>query len=141
MSLINRIPQELCNLINEMNPEHRVNFHKVSEELEIHVVKKRINAIKYEWECHPDRISITALLALKMPDYEYVLSILSKCKCCVRHQTKRPITINNPGESIINIPGAFKYYQKHECECPCRQTSRNIYRMCHNGYIPYDDEE
>ena len=72
------------------------------------------------------------ILEQKCMDPEKSLEILSKCKCCKRHQKNRPENLNNyviPTISPLNITSENKeILLNYICNCPCRNYARWIVR-------------
>lgn len=72
------------------------------------------------------------ILEQKCMDPEKSLEILSKCKCCKRHQKNRPENLNNyviPTISPLNISSENKeILLNYICNCPCRNYARWIVR-------------
>jgi len=72
------------------------------------------------------------VLEQKCMDPEKSLEILSKCKCCKRHQKNRPTDLNNyviPTTSPLNLAPEDKHILlNYVCNCPCRNYSRWIVR-------------
>tara|TARA_B100001093_G_scaffold466030_1_gene484146 strand:+ start:45 stop:512 length:468 start_codon:yes stop_codon:yes gene_type:complete len=56
---------------------------------------------------------------------EETLKILNMCKCCERHQIKRPKTLTKWVDIELN-----NNWQHHICECECRHLARYICRSC-----------
>ena len=55
-----------------------------------------------------------------------IIKICSRCKCCDKHNVKKPYIIDN----IVKYNPDDELYTIFECNCPCicRQLSRNAYR-------------
>ena len=57
---------------------------------------------------------------------KHIIKICSRCKCCDKHNVKKPYIIDN----IVKYNPDDELYTIFECNCPCicRQLSRNAYR-------------
>lgn len=55
---------------------------------------------------------------------EKLVELLSKCKCCDRHQVNRPVKYEPWVET------RFHNQQHTDCECRCRNFSRWLCRTC-----------
>tara|TARA_Y100000816_G_C26085414_1_gene572663 strand:- start:240 stop:662 length:423 start_codon:yes stop_codon:yes gene_type:complete len=66
-----------------------------------------------------------------LDDPQHIISHLSKCKCCTRHMSNIPTTLND--QIYLNFINNYDYTQmnqdKHECNCTCRHECRFIHRV------------
>lgn len=53
-----------------------------------------------------------------------ILTDLSYCDCCVKHQYNKPCLPNK------YVPTGFRFTTTEYCECDCRHLARMICRMC-----------
>lgn len=54
------------------------------------------------------------------------ISILGSCKCCLRHQEKRPKSINSPEDSYLLVQSQDKKINNRICSCQCRHLARKF---------------
>lgn len=66
---------------------------------------------------------------IRIQIYNKHLEILSKCKCCDRHQINKPKKL----QKWINYQSKPSLLNVH-CTCDCRHRARNICRMICNNY-------
>jgi len=128
MSLFDTLPIDIINQIYEMNPEHRERFNILKDELQLKGVKARVKYLTILFGYMHNLRSFTSLVIEHIPDYDHVMNILNKCKCCKRHMSRRPITVNNPldYDQLINMnnPGDFAI---NRCGCDCRHICRELF--------------
>lgn len=55
---------------------------------------------------------------------EHSINILSKCNCCLRHNTNKPDNLSWERMGV----DPYKLYPYTKCSCPCRHYSRWIVR-------------
>ena len=58
---------------------------------------------------------------------EQKLERISQCKCCERHQTKKPVKLETWKETEFH--GTYHFDYEPICDCPCRHLARHICRQ------------
>ena len=66
-----------------------------------------------------------------LDDPQHIITHLSKCNCCVRHNMHIPNTLNDPLylTFISNYDYTKMNQDNHECKCTCRHECRFIHRV------------
>lgn len=89
-------------------------------------------------------------MLLYLPDISHILYNLHNCKCCKRHQMKKPnsywkfinqknldqINIINDSDDEYDNDNNHLFLNNSNCKCTCRQMIRMIYRF-HPDSISY----
>ena len=138
------LPPEIQEIIFDMkfHTDHHENFQACLRQIEIPRVihEFRDVLLHYSDDQHPYLYDFLRIHMNTSPSK--MLSILSSCTCCKRHQKNRPkkMTPNIPlkfymyeGEDVINPKE-----HEHECGCMCRHYARECVRMV---YFNHRDEE
>ena len=139
------LPKELQILIYEFDPNHRINFKSSLEKIPMKGILSRLKNI--------DRICDKNIFENGAWDFEklyiknisdplHVLQVLSTCKCCIRHQLKRPYKFrgqiisnkNNSNHEWLRLEEQHARFldlprDKNHCSCRCRYTSRFIKKV------------
>jgi hypothetical protein len=132
--MLDLFPNDVRNLIYEMNPEHRELFNSFKSELELKGVNSRLETL-YNHYYTEDDDSLAIVFRRLLDDPNYVIQKLRTCECCSRHENKKPISLSDRGNydsnaspyTVIETPGGFVHMIKKTCECSCRQYSRLIF--------------
>jgi hypothetical protein len=159
MELGSRLPEDVLNLIFEMNPEHREKFRSVIPDIELKGTLMILDTIHKIWENETDHsefgISYNQTLRNNISDPDYFIARLKRCSCCSRHKLKKPISLADRGDydprvdpyEKLEQPGGFVALSLKKCECICRNTSRHIYHSfrgihlthLHNNFHEFDE--
>ena len=136
---INHIPHHVFLLILEYGVE-RMPSHMI-EFIPRCFVLSQYYFLHQEFTRHhlaDNYVSFGDILQEKCMDHEQSLKVLSKCRCCKRHQINKPVDLNHYslGNEIIQSLGHYEYEDKqvllnYICNCPCRHYARWIVRIFH----------
>jgi hypothetical protein len=130
------LPEDVLNLILEMNPEHKEKINRVMSDIVVKSVLMMLDTIHKIWENETDNsefgISYNQTLRKNISDPDYFIARLKRCSCCSRHKLNKPNSLADRGDydptvSSIVHPGGFVALSLKKCECTCRNTSRLIY--------------
>jgi hypothetical protein len=115
VSHFDKLPKEIVDKINSMNPEHREKMNKNIDNIEIAGILKRLKYVDNGW---------TDILTIDDPDY--FVTTLNKCKCCIIHQKKKPTSLCDIGD-YRPFYDAIVLHDNNSCYCYCRHYSRQLY--------------
>ena len=59
---------------------------------------------------------------------EILIQAFATCKCCERHNTRKPLSLNDKSWERIE-KGEFDTYNDRWCACPCRSNARLIQKF------------
>lgn len=134
------LPKSILIEIYQYNPEHREMFNESLLLIPKVYADGKILSVMKE---HPNKpyyhLAMEHYIRYFLDDAEYILKIFSNCKCCIRHQIRRPISLNEPN----NTPPFGISFRNNEynntcrCGCWCRSISRIMCRAL--GEIAFDD--
>lgn len=114
VSLFHNLPSNVLNLIYEFDPTYKTEFSKVLEELPLEAVIERINSIYLNYHSENGYDSLIEGFIDSIPDPDFVLKTLKKCKCC-HFNKKEYFHISN------------KLHSRDLCTCLCHDTFELIY--------------
>lgn len=122
--LFDKLPREIKEIIEKMvwNMEHKDKFLPLLNELPLKAVHFKLDSLSKEYISEYNSESFITFLKYNLNDKEKLVNVLSKCKCCSRHQKNRPNHIHD-WELKFNPKEETK---KYSCKCCCRQYSRMI---------------
>ena len=83
---------------------------------------ERLFSVADEWPNVDD--TFKEYLKNNISNPEKAIKILATCKCCDRHQIKKPLIL----EKYINSESSERSHEP-ECYCKCRHLSRYICRV------------
>ncbi len=84
---------------------------------------ERLLSVADEWPNEKLDDTFEEYLKRNISNPEKAIKILANCKCCDRHQIKKPLIL----EKYINSEISERTHQP-ECDCKCRHLSRFICR-------------
>ena len=142
------LPDVILNHIYEYNSNHRSNFLKSLQRIRMvpvlkHIPLKAVNQnmqnilTEYDRQIHEfGNWDLYSLLRKKINDPDHWIQTYATCRCCKRHQTKKPCCIHDYNfrnttlihDSCIPIPDI------DNCQCDCRHSSRFIFKSFNNLY-------
>lgn len=141
IQLYSSLPVDIKIIIMEYNPEHRRLFKKTFDDIQLNGTFKRLNHLVkiYNTDCesytdgyteHRQFYCFAHLLNALVDDHQHLFNNLKKCRCCKRHQTKRPDSLkcrliyDNPN---LGTPYSFAYNaDEKNCNCRCRHSMRQL---------------
>tara|TARA_Y100000389_G_C17463824_1_gene523828 strand:- start:2245 stop:2637 length:393 start_codon:yes stop_codon:yes gene_type:complete len=124
---MHQLPIDIIRKIYKFDNTHRNAFDKTMERISLNGIHLRIEQLDDEYaNSHMDGLGLdyTTLILRYFPDPENALKILNTCKCCERHQQKRPCKLTDEIPYVFPTNGDYEY----KCPCKCRQISRFICR-------------
>lgn len=65
---------------------------------------------------------------LTLQEAKLLVTTLSKCTCCERHQVKRPVMLGDFQEDKSAVVPQNQYQHHCHCQCQCRHFSRHVCR-------------
>ena len=141
-SMWDYFPEDVKNVIYEMNPEHKEKFKSFKSELELKGVQSRLETLYNNFYEESD-YSLVAVFEKMIDDPEYIIEKLNTCKCCSRHNTKKPLSLTEKGDydsyaspwDTLGAPGGFIQMSKKKCKCTCRTYSRMIFEAFRMGRL------
>jgi hypothetical protein len=144
-SFLDLFPNEVRNLIYEMNPEHREMFNSFKYELELRGVNERL-----EYICNnfvEDSPSSSHMFRKFLDDPDYIIQKLNTCNCCSIHTMNKPISLTKqeiyypfsyPPDDP-EIPGNFVKTSQNTCKCRCQSYARMVFRSFDEHSIELDN--
>lgn len=134
---ISILPESIQIKIFEYNPEHRILFSYSLKKIPMSFARSKINKIINEYSTFDNHLPLDHVVSANIDDHELFVEILSKCKCCLRHQQRRPTSLHNLNGTppfgvfynVCQVPSA--------CKCYCRTISRSLCRA--HGLVPFDE--
>ena len=148
--MLSELPKELQIHIFEFDPTYHYDHKECLPYLAMPNTFNKIAEVDKEYEMSNGMIAYPLLLKNAFPDFNATINILNKCKCCPRHQVKKPKNINEMNDELFDeindeinyyesdaprgVPGAGWVLDKCECNCKCRHVSRWLCRA--NGNWP-----
>tara|TARA_B100001093_G_scaffold467273_1_gene486344 strand:- start:49 stop:474 length:426 start_codon:yes stop_codon:yes gene_type:complete len=139
---LNNLPKEILLKIYEYDPTYKLILDSVMNDL---CHKATLNRMYNLWKIWIDLgendarpPSIIFLLEDIVNDPEFIVNNLSKCNCCTRHVSKRPLHLYDRTwiENDLANPLHFKIENDKNCKCICRHSSRWLCRTF-NSYFNY----
>ena len=134
-----RLPHELTEYIISkfiIIPERRNYFTSSLNEIRLKGTFSRINYIRNMLQYYKNNnshnyydIKFYNMCITFVKDPEYVIDVLNTCKCCEKHQIKRPVSLNS---YISPFTMTYLSTSKNNCNCKCRSYSRVIYQIFSN---------
>lgn len=104
---------------------HQEKLSKCFSEICYRGVQTRINyLVKTNGRNH-----LSHIFHSKIQDREYMISVLSKCQCCSRHQINRPNSLFRPWHRHNPYLHSFEHYG---CICNCRFLCRLLCESVEN---------
>jgi hypothetical protein len=140
------LPSEIKLLIFSFDPTHFFNFKPSLNSIPLSGTKSRLLQLLILYNndlINPIRnhsySSFPHLLSDFVNDHEYMLSILHTCKCCPRHQNRRPFSTINHLTNLNYNPqlrcgyccccsAGYPCEFKNKCLCRCRKHARDLCR-------------
>ena len=134
---ISILPESIQIKIFEYNPEHRELFYHPLQNIPLSFAYSKIKKIINEYNIHDNILPLDNLVYDMIDEPKLFVDILSKCKCCERHQLRRPSSLHN----LNGTPPFGVFYNKYKvhsmCKCYCRTISRSLCRTF--GNVPFDE--
>jgi len=130
------LPDDIKIIIMEYNPQHRRLLKKTFDDIQLNGTFKRLNHLVkiYNTDCdsytegyiEQRRFYCFAhLLNTLVDDHLHLFNNLKKCRCCKRHQTKRPDSLIC---RLIDDNTIINDDDEKKCNCRCRHNMRQLWR-------------
>ena len=114
------------------DPNHKKNFKPILKDIEEVGSRIRVSYLIKEYQKnHTNYFGLPHMLYNLVPDYEHLFNIVNKCKCCERHQKKRPTNIHK-FDLTWNLQPTYQKtddFYENICLCNCRSLSRDLCRV------------
>ena len=138
--MYNKLPQDIIKYIYEFSPEHRENYIESIKRIQIY---KQLELIPHFGSLTRYRNLLNifdrqinnygiwdfeSVILKYINDPEHFIKTLSKCKCCKRHNCRKPKHLQDY-DYLDNMILQFSYT---DCKCPCRHASRFIFKAFNN---------
>ena len=128
--MFNNIPDELVIVIYT----YLHGLKHCFDDIKIKGCHSRMNHISNLWlklREKNENIQYYNILYNNLDDPYHIITHLSKCNCCSRHNSNIPKTINDT--NYLNFINNYDYTQmnndSHECSCTCRHGCRLVHRL------------
>ena len=123
------MPNELGKLIHDFaRPSHKfrhgVKFKNVTEKIPVVWALYKVNIVDHAFNSFDGILPFTSLVDTMVEDPAFLAKTLSKCNCCVRHQTNHPFAPETPITPTRRARDC-------DCACACRHTMRSL----HDSYM------
>lgn len=127
---MNKLPYEVVDIIIDykLSMIHKDKFKNVLKDIPLSSTLKKINYINKIYE---DRVYLDDYLDIILDkttkdERFFMMSILNTCKCCDRHQSKKPSLKQYLDGYVPDY--STTPYRKNKCKCYCRAFARSLCR-------------
>ena len=119
--IVQNMPEDICKLIHDFaRPSHKylhtLAYRPVITSISLKWAFFKLRLLDEMWNANIMQ-TWTSIVDDYVEDPLHLAESLSKCTCCVRHQTNHPLSIASP-TFLSNT------HTHRECECPCRHAIR-----------------
>ena len=143
------LPDVIINHICEFNADHRPHFLKslqrismtpTLKDLPLKALKHNMERIitQFDHQIHEvGNWDFYSLLRKNIADPDHWLRTYAKCRCCKRHQRRRPCHLRDYGfrkQAPVPEPKFSHIPDIHDCRCNCRHSARFIFKSMHNRF-------
>lgn len=127
---MNKLPYEVVDIIIDykLSLIHKDKFKNVLKDIPLSSTLKKINYINKIYE---DRVYLDDYLDIILDETTkderiFMMSILNTCRCCDRHQSKKP-SLKQYLDGYVPDYSTTPYRQ-NKCKCHCRAFVRSLCR-------------
>lgn len=124
------LPPDICINIMEYTATHICPTQRDRERLEKHMIQSHI----YNKTNIVSAISFSPLYDYLKHDHEHIFQVLSRCKCCLRHQRNRPVSckVDYPILPMSTMSREEQIGKRRICDCNCRHIMRLMAHHFHH---------
>lgn len=127
---MNKLPYEVVDIIIDykLSLIHRNKFKEILKDIPLSSVLRKIDHINKTYENRLYYEDYIDIILDETTNFEriFMMEVLNTCKCCNRHQTKKP-SLNQYLNGFVPNYSTTPYI-KNNCKCNCRSFARYLCR-------------